>query len=202
MNMIQITRLGLIFRCLIAVGTGLSALAIQSPNALGAEKVKLTYGPFRGKISVNSLEKFAATGEMTPELQMYANFADRRTLNQLKSWLNSRFECNRLELYKFAGTLEGQEFLQELGTVIKAHPQQNGSLAISSTLMKTADVPGKSDGWTILEAMDNFPADDLQIDLKNLFRLKKSWSDNSPNNRAAAQIFTVRAANTSAFNPQ
>jgi hypothetical protein len=200
MNIIQITRPGLIFRCLITVSIGLSALAIQSPDALSAEKVKLTYGLFKGKISVNSLEKYAATGEMTFELRVYSKFADRQTLAQLKSWLNSRFECDRLTLDQFANTPEGQQFLQELGTVIKADPQRNGFLEIHSTLMETADVPSKSDGWTILEAMHNFPADDLHVNLKNLVQLKKSWSDNPQNNQAAAKIFTIRAENTSASN--
>jgi hypothetical protein len=192
MNTIQINRSGLIFRCLIGLNIGLLALGIQAQGVLGAEKVKLTYGPFRGKISVNSLEKFAATGEMTLEFRAYSQFADRQTLSQLRSWLNSRFESDRLTMSKFASTSEGQNFLQDLGTVIKAHPQGNGSLAIRSTLMETADLPGESDGWTILEAIDNFPAKDVHVNLKKLFQLKKSWSDNTQNNRAAAKIFTVR----------
>jgi hypothetical protein len=191
MNTIQINRSGLIFRCLFALCIGLLALGIPAQGVLGAEKVKLTYGPFRGKISVTSLEKFAATGEMTFEFRAYSHFADRQTLSQLRSWLNSRFICDRLTLSEFASTSEGQKFLQDLGTAIEAQPQSNGSLAIHSTLMKTADLPGKSDGWTILEAINNFPAEDLQINLKKLFQLKKSWSDNPQNNRAAAKIFTV-----------
>ena len=200
MNIIQINRPGLIYRCLITVSIGLSALAIQPQNALGAEKVKLTYGLLKGKVSVNSLEKFAATGEMTFELRVYSKFADRQTLAQLRSWLNSRFECDRLTIHKFASTQQGQKFLQELGTAIKADPQDNGFSAIHSTLMATADVPNKSDGWTILEAMHNFPTDDLHVNLQNLVQLKKSWSDNPQNNQAAAKIFTVRAENTSALN--
>lgn len=198
--MIQINRPGLIFRCLITVGIGLSALAIQSPDALSAEKVKLTYGPFRGKISVKSLEKYAATGEMTFELRVYSQFAHRQTLAQLRSWLNSRFECDRQTINKFASTQQGQKFLQELGTVIKADPQDNGFSAIHSTLMATADLPNKSDGWTILEAMHNFPGDNLHVNLQNLLQLKQSWSDNPQSNQAAARIFTVRAENTSALN--
>lgn len=200
MNIIQINRPGLIFRCLIIVGIGLLTLAIQSPEALSAEKVKLTYGLFKGKISVNSLKKYAATGEMSFELRVYSQFSDRQTLAQLRSWLNSRFECDRLTLDQFANTQPGQQFLQELGTVIKADPQRNGFLEIRSTLMATADVPNKSDGWTILEAMHNFPADNLHVNLQNLVQLKKSWSDNPQNNQAAAKIFTVRAENTSALN--
>ena len=183
MNIIQINRPGLIYRCLITVSIGLSALAIQPQNALGAEKVKLTYGLLKGKVSVNSLEKYAATGEMTFELRVYSKFADRQTLAQLRS-----------------STQQGQKFLQELGTAIKADPQDNGFSAIHSTLMATADVPNKSDGWTILEAMHNFPTDDLHVNLQNLVQLKKSWSDNPQNNQAAAKIFTVRAENTSALN--
>ena len=198
MKTIQLIKHKLILRSLVSLGLGLAALGTQSSRAHSAEKVKLIYGPFNGRISVESLEKFATTGEMTREFKVYAKFLDRETLDNLSYWLNSRFECDRVTMYRFANTTEGQQFFQDLGTVIKTHPQRNGFMAIRSALIEAADIPNESDGWTILEAMYNFPTEDLQINTKDLFKLQKFWSVNPQHNQAALEIFTIRKDGTAA----
>ena len=198
MKIIRMIKSKLILRSLISLSLGLAALGVQSSRAHSAEKVKLIYGPFNGRISVKSLEKFATTGEMTREFRLYARFVDRETLDDLKYWLNSRFESDRVTMYRFAHTPEGERFFDDLGTVIKTHPQRNGFMAIRSALIEAADVPSESDGWTILEAMYNFPTEDLQINTKDLFKLQKFWSDNPQHNQAALEIFTVREDTTAA----
>ncbi len=132
---------------------------------------------------------------MTREFRLYSKFVDRQTLVQLGYWLNNRFECDRVEIYQFTKTPEGEKFLQDLGTVIKTHPQRNGFYAIRSALIAAADEPSNSDGWTVIEAMRNFPTEDLQINTKELFKLKKFWSDDSNSNRAALEIFAPSADN-------
>ena len=181
-----------VFLSLVAVGLGLSSIILKSPSALGAEKVELIYGPFNGKISIESLEKYATTGEMTREFRLYAKFVDPKTLAQLQHWLNKRFECDRVEMHRFTHTPEGEKFLQDLGTVIKTHPQRNGFYAIRSALIAATDEPTNSDGWTAIEAMQNFPTEDLQIDTKKLFKLQKFWSDEQNSDRAALEIFAPR----------
>ena len=180
-----------IFQGLVAIGLGLS-LALKSQPVLSAEKVKLIYGPFNGRVSIASLEKYAATGEMTREFRLYSKFVDPKTLAQLRYWLGNRFESDRVEMYRFTNTPEGEKFLHNLGTVIKTHPERNGFYAIRSALIEAADKPNNSDGWTIVEAMHSFPTDDLQINTKDLFKLKKFWSDNQSDNQAARDIFRSR----------
>ena len=193
MNLKQYINLGLIVRSTIAIAIGLSATVLKTESALSAEKVKLIYGPFNGNISVSSLEKYAATGEITGEFRLYSRFVNQKAMSQLRHWLSSRFESDRVEMYKFTNTPEGEKFLKELGTVIKTHYQGNGFYAIRSSLIETADLPNDSDGWTVIEAMQNFPTEDLQINTKDLFKLQKSWSENPHNNRAALDIFTPQA---------
>ncbi len=192
MNLKQNVSLGLIVRSAIAIALGLSATVLQGKTVLSAEKVKLIYGPFNGKISVATLEKYATTGEITGEFRLYAKFVDKEALAQLRHWLSSRFECDRVEMYKFTNTPEGEKFLQELGTVIKTHHKRNGFYAIRSSLIEAADVPSDSDGWTVIEAMQNFPSEDLQINTKDLFKLQKFWAENRTQHQAALDIFTPR----------
>ena len=174
---------------LIAIGFGLSILTLKPQAAIGAEKVKLIYGPFNGRISVKSLEQYAKTGEMTREFKMYSKFLDKETLTQLRFWLNNRFESDRVEVYRFTNTPEGEQFLTDLGTAIKTHPKQNGIYAIRSALIEAADKPDNSDGWTIVEAMYHFPTEDLQINTRDLFKLQKFWAASSKDNQTALEAF-------------
>lgn len=195
MNIQQFIKPGLLYRSLIATGLGLSLSAFSRP-AVAAQKVKLIYGPFNGKISVESLEKFATTGEITDEFRLYSKFVDAEALSQLRYWLNSRFECDRVEMYRFTKTPQGEQFLQDLGTAIRTHRERNGFYAIRSALIAAADEPFSSDGWTVIEAMRNFPTEDLQIDTKKLFTLQKSWSKEPENSRAALEIFAPNNSKT------
>lgn len=171
-----------VLRALIFLG--LANIAIKPQPAISAEKVKLIYGPFKGNISVESLERYAKTGEMSREFRLYSKFVKPKTLAKLRYWLNNRFESDRVEVYNFTNSPEGEKFLTKLGTAIKTHPQQNGFYAIRSALIKAADKPNDSDGWTVIEAMANFPSEDLQINTRDLFKLQKFWSASDDNNTA------------------
>ncbi|MGD1919889.1 MAG: alpha/beta hydrolase [Pleurocapsa sp.] len=186
-----INEIQLRFACqsLITIGMGLFILTLKPQAAMGAEKVKLIYGPFNGRISVKSLETYAQTGEMTREFKLYSKFLDRETLAQLRFWLNNRFESDRIEVYRFTNTSEGEQFLTELGTAIKTHPQQNGMYAIRSALIEAADKPSNSDGWTIIEAMYHFPTEDLQINTRDLFKLQKFWAASEDNKQTMLEAF-------------
>ena len=187
-----------IFKTLMAFALGLSSLTIASKPALSAEKVKLIYGPFNGRISVEALEKYADTGEITGEFRVYSKFLDRESLEQLRYWLSSRFQSDRVSMYKFAKSPEGEQFLTELGTAIKTHPERNGLYAIRSSLIEATDKPGESDGWTIIEAMHKFPSEDLQINTKDIFKLQALWSENEQQNQAAMNVFAVEESKTHA----
>ena len=178
-----------VLKGLTIAGLGLSILTFKPQAAISAEKVKLIYGPFNGKISVKSLETYAKTGEITSEFKMYSRFLDKETLTQLRFWLNNRFNSDRVQVYRFTNTPEGEKFLTQLGTAIKTHPKQNGVYAIRSALIEAADKPNNSDGWTVVEAMYHFPTEDLQINTRKLFKLKKFWSASDDDNRTALEMF-------------
>ena len=181
-----------IVRSIATITIGVSALVCQQKAAISAEKVKLIYGPFNGKVSVDSLKHYAETGEITKEFRLYSKFLDKETLSQLRYWLGNRVESNRVELYQFTNSSEGEKFLTELGTAIKTNPQQNGFYAIRSALIAAADKPNNSNGWTIIEAMYHFPTEDLQINTRDLFKLQNFWSASDDNNQAALEIFNSK----------
>ncbi|MGV2828277.1 alpha/beta hydrolase [Myxosarcina sp. GI1(2024)] len=154
------------------------AVAKQNP-LLAAEKIKLIYGPFNGKISVECLKTYADTGEITREFRLYARFIDKQTLRKLRFWLQRSFNSDRVELYKYTQTTEGEKFLQQLGTAVKTHPQRNGFYAIRSALIEAAPKPSNTQGWTLIDVMEKFPTNNLQINTGELFKLNKFWQQNA-----------------------
>lgn len=159
-----------------------SVLLISSP-ASSAEKIKLIYGPFNAKIPIDCLKTYAETGKITGEFRLYAKFLDQKTLIQLHHWLQKRFDSDQVEIYKYTHTPEGEEFLKQLGTAVKTHPQRNGFYAIRSALIEAADKPNESDGWTLIDAMYKFPTDDLQINTRDLFKLQNFWQESETANK-------------------
>ncbi|GAB4538782.1 MAG: hypothetical protein Tsb0014_28670 [Pleurocapsa sp.] len=162
---------------------------LTSSPALGAEQVKLIYGPFNGKISIDCLKTYAETGEITREFRLYAKFLNKETLVQLRHWLQKRFDSDRVQLYQYTHSPEGEEFLQQLGTAVKTHPQRNGFYAIRSALIEAADKPNESDGWTLIDAMYKFPTDDLQINTKDLFNLQTFWQESETAKKPGLEVF-------------
>ena len=188
-----------ILKSLAVFTLGLSSLIIVSKPVMSAEKVKLIYGPFNGKISVEALDTYAKTGKITGEFRVYSKFLNKEALSQLQEWLNSRYTSDRVTMYKFANSPEGEEFFTKLGTAIKTHPQRNGLYAIRASLIEAADKPGESDGWTIIEAMENFPSEDLQINTKDLFKLQDAWAAEEKQNQAAMDtVFATVDSNAQA----
>ncbi len=164
---------------LVLINFWLSPAIAKLNPVFGAEMIKLIYGPFNGNLSVDCLETYAETGEITHEFRLYARFLDQETLVQLRHWLQKSFKSDRVQLYQYTHSPEGKQLLQQFGTVVKTHPQRNGFYALRSALIEAADRPGNSDGWTLLEVMHKFPTDDLQINTKELFKLQKFWQESN-----------------------
>ncbi len=153
----------------------LSVITYAKPG-YSADTIKLVYGPFNCSLSVDSLETYANTGEITQELRLYTKFLDEDTLVQLRDWLQKRFNSNHVKLSRFTNTPQGEKLLKELGQVVQTHSERNGFYALRSALVEAAAQP---EGWTIIDAIRQFPTDSLQINTKDLFQLKDFWQKSS-----------------------
>jgi hypothetical protein len=153
----------------------LSGVTFSKPG-LSAETIKLVYGPFKCSLSVDALETYANTGEITQEFSLYTKFLDEKTLVQLRDWLQKRFDSNHVKLSRFTNTPKGEKLLKELGTVVQTHSERNGFYALRAALVQAA---AKPEGWTILDAIKQFPTENMQINTKDLFKLKDFWQESS-----------------------
>ena len=168
------TRIPVILSFFLAIIVGLVPEITHPKSALSAEKVRLVYGMFNCSLSVETLETYAKTGEITNEFKFYAKFLDDDTLIQLRHWLQKKFYRDRVSIYRYTKSTEGEEVLQEIGTVVSTHSKRNGFYAIRAAVIQAA---GEGESWTILDVIDEFPTENLQINTKELFKLQKFWKE-------------------------
>ena len=166
----------LISSFLLAISCGLFSVNINTQPAIAADQIRLVYGPFAFSLSVESLKIYAETGEVTSEFKPYTKFLNEQSLLQLRHWLRKDFDRNVVGVHEYTHSPSGKELLQEIGNVVTTHSKRNGFYALRSALIQAAT---KSDDWTILDVIQQFPTENMQINTKELFRLKEFWQEST-----------------------
>ena len=159
-----------------AISLGLLSLIAIPQRVNAAEKISLVYGPFKCHLSVEALKVYAETGEITPEFKPYAKFLNQQSLLQLRHWLQKVFDRDVVSIHKYTRSDRGEQLLQEIGTVVSTHSERNGFYAIRGALIEAA---AGSNEWTILDVIQEFPTENMQINTKELFKLKSFWQESN-----------------------
>ena len=163
-----------------AIGLGFLLLLNNPSKVNAAEKIRLSYGILNFSLSVESLKIYAETGKITPEFEFYTKFLNEQLLLQLRHWLQKDWERDLVSLYRYTHSPQGEELLQEIGNVVTTHSQTNGFYALRAALIKAAT---QSEDWTILDVIQQFPTEYMQINTKELFKLKTFWQESNISNQ-------------------
>ena len=134
-----------------------------------AEKINFVYSPLKFSLSVESLETFVETGEITGNLKDYQPFIQEKQFEQLRNFLGKSYNLKQVNLYKISRTSLAQDLLKQLGKVISTHSQYNGFYAIRGAVLTAA---GKNDSWTIIDVLKEFPTSEIHISLEALLQLR------------------------------
>lgn len=166
------------FKLLIFLGIscGFFSAIINTSKVNAADKIRLVYGPFNCSLSVESLKAYAETGEITSEFKPYTNFLNEQSLLQLRHWLQKDFDRDVVGISDYTHSPQGEELLQEIGNVVSTHSEQNGFYALRAALIEAA---AKTDDWTIIDVIQEFPTENMQINTQDLFKLKSFWEEES-----------------------
>ncbi|MDJ1178911.1 alpha/beta hydrolase [Roseofilum sp. BLCC_M91] len=148
---------------------GLSFLTGLARPAHSAEKIYFTYGPLEFAMSVDSLDRFAKTGEITSDFQFYAKFMKPEDLNELQQLLQQQFNLSAVAVSQMTYTAMGEEVLKRLGYLVQTQKRQNGFYALRSALILAADDP---EGLTLVNIMRYFPSQGIRINTRVIFELQ------------------------------
>ena len=151
------------------LGTSLLQSLWLIPPAFSTERIFASYGPIERSISVEALETFALTGEITEELEGYSRYLTPEQLEQLRNGLLVSADLDVLAISQFLYTSQGEAILQWLGEVIQTAGRQNGGRAIRGATIEAAANP--EGGLNVLNVLKHFPTQGVRVDLEQLSRL-------------------------------
>ncbi|WP_071190569.1 alpha/beta hydrolase [Trichormus sp. NMC-1] len=136
--------------------------ALTAYPVLGAERLTLSYGIVERSIPINSLEKYAKTGKIDDDLAVYAQYADKKQLTQLRKVLLTPIPLNIVNVSQFLYTSIGEKLLENLGEIIQTDSRLSGFYAIRAALILAAAEPND---FTLLNVLRKFPTSSILINL-------------------------------------
>ncbi|MBE9224953.1 alpha/beta hydrolase [Phormidium sp. LEGE 05292] len=157
--------------CVFTLGIG--ATALRPKPVLGAEKIVISYGVFEFSLPVNSLEKFAKTGEVDRDLSFYARFLKEDGLANFRKFLQRRFDVTPVVMSQLTYAPIGVDVLQKLGNVIRTGSRLDGFHALRAALILSAADP---EGMTIVNIMRKFPTSEIYMDARQLLELQAQFT--------------------------
>jgi predicted dienelactone hydrolase len=186
---------GMASSCLL---TGLGN-AIAPPSAQAAEEIRLTVGgpALVFSLQVDSLEQFAATGEMPDDLRLFARFVDERSLMIFRQWLQRPIPWDVVQASHLTYSPLGQDLLYNLGKVLRVDTDVNGFHGLRGAVILSAANAGP-EGWTLLDVLRQFPTQSIDVKLGDLLALRRSLATYGSYNRAVVQAIKTEAAQEAA----
>lgn len=158
---------------LFLVGLNTTPGLLQPKSALSAERITLEAGLLRRSLPIQSLRTFADTGRVDRGLEFYARFAGENAMNQLRVALQRRFQVSAVVVSRLSYSPLGEDALRRIGAVIRTDSGINGFHAIRGAWLKAASNPN---GFTIVDFMEAFPANSVQISIARLLELQQLLS--------------------------
>jgi hypothetical protein len=144
----------------------LASLLAIAPQAHAAEEIVFRYGILRQRLSVVELAKFAETGEQSPVLSRYL----RRTNSdpeEVRRILTQSVDVSSGTLDRGLNNVLGNMLLDELGKMIQTPNDEGNREALRDALIASASTDNK---LTILEVLQNYPAEEIHLDVKRAIR--------------------------------
>lgn len=148
---------------------GLWLLAVPSR---AAERLIITYGGLERTIPIADIETFAATGQLTSQLQAYNRYLQfsPAQLDQVRQVLTAPADTLSLVgIAQFLYTQQGERLLHELTRVVRT-PARTGDFSAlrAALILGAARAEG---GVTLLDVLRAYPLEGIRIDLAEGFAI-------------------------------
>jgi len=164
----------------------------QRVEAAEAFKIRAT-GPFIFTLSIDDLETFAETGEITGDFKLYARFLNESTQQSLRQLLQRRLPLDVVTVSNLSYSPLGRDALTNVGKVIESTPGVNGFHGLRAAVIGAAAKAGP-EGWTLIDVMREFPTETIDVSVAGLLALQRELSVYLGYNRAAVQAILDQAA--------
>lgn len=186
-------------QALLGLALGLLG-SLSGRPALSAERVSIGLGILGDSFQVSSLETFAKTGKIEPDLRDYFRLLDDEQEVQFRQALNTSADVSVVAVAQFLYSPQGEILLERLGQVIQSEARQPGFFAIRAALILAAAEP---EGLTPLNVVRKFPTSGVRISLGRGWEIAQELNNLvKQTKKAVAQVKEASAAEIAAETAQ
>lgn len=176
-----------------AIGLACSGLILFGSPAVAAEKLFVTYGPFKAGFAIEDLETLVNTGEASGSLRFYLGLAGLDPA-MLRDVLAMELGASADFMDGLLNSESGSQLLTQMSEVIHLPPDrpaiqmlkapeqsdQEPSEADHQTALKTALVAAAADrNVTVLEVLQQYPTEQVYVDADKLIRFANQFQQAS-----------------------
>lgn len=152
----------------LLIGFSVGTFGYIAPT-LAAERIILTYGPFQEPFSVEAMQTFAETGELSRlrQFQLRVAGADPEVFRE---FLNQKIQVNFLTLDRTLNSLPGEFLLYQVGQVIHNRQRVAPIQSLRSALVLSAK---EDNSVSLLEFLQNYPLPEVFVDVKKIVQIAR-----------------------------
>ncbi|MBW4563276.1 MAG: alpha/beta hydrolase [Mojavia pulchra JT2-VF2] len=169
----------------------------QIPATLAAEKVTIRLGPFQQSLAIADLEKFAKTGKLPENLEIFGSLLTP----QVRELLNRRLQVDPAFADKFIDELvrspQGKQLVASLGAAIPGSTVDSLQAALNLSLRQI-------NGLSVVGFLQAYPEENVTVDATKAVQLAVEFNGNYLQSQALGTLLERELAvktNTS-FQPQ
>ena len=144
-----------------------------SPNRVKAsEEIIFTYGAATQTVSLEELQDFAATGEISPSLDFLLNFSKQNPA--MMRWiLTQEFPADTRLVYDLLNTAPGEYVLSQTSNVVSSKSERANVKALRGALVASAS---DDNIISLIELLENYPTQQVYVNGKLLAKARSNFS--------------------------
>ena len=148
---------------LLGIGAG---TLLGSSNALASEEIILSYSALGQSVSVQDLETFVETGEMSSSIRFLVDVTQQNP-DDVRNALTKELGLSLTFLHDVLNSLPGEYALFQAGQII--HPKSKPNRALITSLRGALIISASDDDKiSLLEFFQNYPTQQMYIDARLL----------------------------------
>ncbi len=148
------------------------ALGVAAPSR-AADRIQISFGILSESITIDSLTRYATTGEITTDLNDLIRFANRRQRQDFRRSLTSKADLSVVSVAQFLYSPQGESLLRRLGAVLQSESGLSGFSGLRAALILAAADP---EGLTLLNVIKKFPTDAIRVDVERGLQMAQELS--------------------------
>lgn len=157
-------------RTAIALFSAGIAISLSPKQALSSEQVIFTYGGFTQSVSLDELQDFANTGEISSSLDTLLDYSNQNPF--FMRWiLRQEFPANNKIVSDLLNTLPGEYVLSQTGNVVGSKAERANVTALRGALIKSAS---DNNLVSLIELLANYPTEEVYVNGKILAQMREN----------------------------